>query len=258
MKAYSMVRHDPHYRREAFAAGLTACGYEVHGPPRDTPRPDDVLLIWNRYGPWERAAAAFDRVGAAVICCENGVLGRDFKTRHGWYSIARDIPAAQGGAFPIGGPERWAGWGVTFCEWRNGGREVIVLAQRGIGPAGVAEPPGWHRRVYEKLKASQPRPVRIRAHPGENAAIPLERDLENAFCCVTWGSGAGLKALIYGVPVFFGNPGWIGRTAAQPLGASIEYPWRHERALTFERLAWSTWNIEEIATGLPFRRLLHP
>lgn len=252
-----MIRHDPHYRREAFNAGLQACGYEVHGPPREQPGKEDILVIWNRYGPWERAAAMFDRVGARVICCENGLMGRDWRgDRHHWYSLALDIPAAGGGRFPAGGPERWEKWGVTLCEWRKPGKEVIVLAQRGIGPPGIAQPPGWHRRVAERLQQATKRPVRIREHPGEHAAAPLEDDLRDAYCCVTWASGAALKALVFGVPVFFGHQKWIGAGAGQLLGKSIEYPYLQSRLPMFERLAWSTWNTEEIATGLPFRRLL--
>lgn len=256
MKAFSMIRFDPHYRREAFNAGLEACGYQVHGHPREAPNRDDVLVIWNRYGPWGEAAARFDHAGARVICAENGVLGRDWQEKNKWYSIALDIPAAYGGRFPASGPERWKSWGVNLCEWRKEGKEVIVLAQRGIGPAGHAQPHGWHIKTAERLRTMTDRPVRIREHPGERAAIPVEADVQNAFCVVTWASGAALKAVIAGVPVFFGCPQWIGAGAGQQIGKTIEYPYLQGREPMLERLAWSTWNTKEIATGEPFRRLL--
>ncbi|MGE5713895.1 MAG: hypothetical protein ACM32F_08465 [Betaproteobacteria bacterium] len=262
--AYVMIRGEPQYRADAFKQGLRASGFTIHGAPRAQPtNADDVLVIWNRYGRFNHYAEVFERAGARVIVAENGFLGRD--TPGGpWYSLCSSLPLACG-SWPTFHGEDWR-WdeiahasGARICEWRKDGNEIIILAQRGIGPPGVRQPDGWHRRTAEQLKAAGHR-VRVREHPGEKPPpISLEDDLRNARAVVTWASGAAFKALLLGVPVLYGCEQWVGRDAATFLRVSrnleISLP---ERLPTFRRLAWSCWRIPEIVTGLPFRRLLWP
>jgi hypothetical protein len=254
--AYVMLRADPQYRADAFRQGLRAAGFQVTGAPRmQPPNPDDVLVIWNRYGRFNFYADVFERAGARVIVAENGFLGRD-RVGGPWYSITETNPLACG-RWPVGDVSRWEYIGDEICEWRKVGAEIIILAQRGIGPNGVRQPDGWHRRTAEQLKAAGHR-VRVREHPGERKPpVTLEDDLRNARAVVTWASGAAFRALLLGVPVLYGCNEWVGRGAAAPLKVSrdLEISWP-ERLPTFQRLAWSCWQIPEIATGLPFLRLL--
>lgn len=259
--AYVMIRAEPCYRADAFKQGLRAAGYLIQGAPRaQPPNPCDVLVIWNRYGRFNHYAEVFERAGARVIVAENGFLGRDAPGGP-WYSLCSSMPLACG-SWPVfhGEEHRWDeiayAMGAKICEWRNSGNEIIILAQRGIGPPGVRQPDGWHRRTAEQLKAAGHR-VRVRVHPGENPPpISLEDDLRNARAVVTWASGAAFKALLLGVPVLYGCEQWVGREAATFLRVSrnleISSP---ERLPTFRRLAWSVWRTREIVTGLPFRRL---
>ena len=263
--AYVMIRAEPQYRADAFRQGLRAAGFQIAGAPRvQPPNPDDVLVIWNRYGRFNHHAEVFERAGARVIVAENGCLGRDAPGGP-WYSVTLTNPLA-GGDWPAPQSEPVPRWdaisrhlGAEICEWRKGGNEIIILAQRGIGPPGVRQPDGWHRRTAEQLRAHGHR-VRIREHPGENKpAVELIDDLRNARAVVTWASGAAFKALLWGVPVFYGCGKWVGRDAAMPLflegNPKLEITWR-ARLPTFQRLAWSQWRIPEIAAGLPFRLLL--
>lgn len=263
--AYVMLRPDPVYRADAFKQGLRVAGYQIAGAPRmQPPNPNDVLVIWNRYGRFNAYAEVFERAGARVIVAENGFLGRD-RVDGPWYSITLGNPLACG-RWPVDEDDlarRYARFDwllyrmdVEICEWRKDGAEIIILAQRGIGPNGVRQPDGWHRRVAEQLRAAGHR-VRVREHPGERTPIcSLEDDLRNARAVVTWASGAAFRALLLGVPVLYGCTEWVGRDAATPLEVSrnlaINWP---ERLPTFRRLAWSCWQIPEIATGIPFQRL---
>jgi hypothetical protein len=63
---------------------------------------------------------------------------------------------------------------------------------------------------------------------------------------VTWGSGAAIKALQWGIPVVSEMPDWIGEQDNTDAG----------RLEMFRRLAWAQWTMEEIAHGEPFARLL--
>jgi hypothetical protein len=255
--AYLMIRAEPQYRRDSFAQGLRAAGFTINAVPHITPNPQDVLVIWNRYGRFNHHADVFEHAGARVIVAENGFLGRDAPGGP-WYSVTETNPLAAG-TWPAGNGDRWEEVGAKICEWRTGGNEIIILAQRGIGPPKVRQPDGWHRRIAEQLRAAGHK-VRIREHPGEKPPVtPLEVDLRNARAVVTWASGAAFKALLLGVPVFYGCATWVGREAAIPLdlinNRAMTTQWR-ERLPTFQRLAWSQWRTHEIATGLPFLRLL--
>lgn len=261
-RAFCLVRAEPAYRRESFVAGLKAAGYLDHGACRDTPRPDDVLVIWNRYGGFDRQACVFEQFGARVIVAENGLLGRMWQGEP-WYTLALDSPAGVG-RWPGDHGSRWDSFGVKPCEWRKGGTEAIVIGQRGIGPSGVAMPHGWDLRAVDQLRRAGER-VRLRPHPGERPASDLFTDLENAKYVVTWSSGAALRALLWGIPVIYGLNQWIGATAATPFDQVArrlpELPdssslARGDRNTMFARLGWTIWRIPEIEAGLPFQRLL--
>lgn len=86
--------------------------------------------------------------------------------------------------------------------------------------------------------------------------MALQDDLANAWAVATWGSGAALKALLMGVPVFHAFPQWIGKAAARPFRCPIEEPFLDDRLPMFRRLAWAIWSADEIARGEPFRCLL--
>lgn len=259
-RAHLLLRPAPAYRRDSFAAGLEAAGYQIDGTPRADPAPGDILVIWNRYGREHLLAQRFERAGNVVLVAENGPLGRTWLETQ-WYALTRTLPLARG-EFVAGPVDRWDSFGVDICEWRKNGTEIIVLAQRGIGPPGVAQPRDWHQLAAQSLKRHAP--VRIREHPGEKPALDLATDLRRALCVVTWASGAALKALLWGLPVFYGLPGWIASSAAElfdpraPLELFDRLPLAYGRARLpfFRALGWTMWRTHELATGTPFLRLL--
>lgn len=251
MRAVCKIRETPHYRRDAFQGGLKRCGYTLTDHISD-PGPDDLLVIWNRYGVLHEEAKRFERAGARVIIAENGYLGVDWIGDR-WYAMSLTHHNGAG-TWNAHGPERWASFGVDLCDWRQPGGELIVLPQRGIGPKGVAMPRDWARRILPSLQGTR---HRIRQHPGMNKCIPLKRDLQDALAVVTWGSGAALKALVYGVPVFYEMPKWIGGTAACHVDqADFRHPVYADRLPMFERLAWAMWRVSEIESGEAFECLL--
>lgn len=259
--AYLLIRPLPHYRRGSFEAGLRALGFQIGGVPRGTISPADVLVMWNRYGPDHRLAEHFSKCGGTVIVAENGLLGRDRPDGH-WYSLALDYPAAMGGALPL----RIEGWnrtdiiGAKLGELRQGGDEVMVLEQRGIGPPDWASPPKWAEKMAARLALDTNRLIRIRAHPGENKSTPIEDDLRNVWCVVTWASSAAIRAMVAGVPVFYALPTWIAKAGGRQLWGrmDLENPLRdpYARRMAIERVGRSTWHTMEIETGEPFARLL--
>lgn len=233
MKAWLNLRLTVPERQKAFRSGLTALGYEVVDGLTNRPGPKDILVTWNRIQGAHQAAAAFELDGRPVLVTENASWGNEFAGRR-WYTMARNWHNTAG-CFPIGGPDRWDSLGIQLTPWRKEG-ETVILPQRGIGPPGVAMPRSW----------PEGRKGRIRQHPGQGAAVPLEEDLAGAGKVVTWGSGAAIKALMWGIPVESHMPGWIGEQDNTDEG----------RLEMFRTLAWAQWTLEEIADGWAFRWLL--
>lgn len=244
MKAVCTLRRDIAYRRDAFREGLEAAGYTLVERTLK-PEPDDLLLIWNRYGINDYFANLFEKAGAKVFVTENGWLGKSWRNA-GWFALSKNHHCGAG-AWTVGGPERWDSLNVPLAPWRTEG-ERIILAQRGIGEPGLASPPEWAERIRATYGG------RIRKHPGKHAPdISLEEDLKDAGEVITWASGAALKALTMGIPVRAACTKWIGFGAA----SAMHEPLKRDDAARlnmFRRLAWAMWTLEEIRTGLPFQR----
>jgi hypothetical protein len=260
MKAFSLIRPGPEYRRDAFAAGLKAIGFDyAEGWQGQVPARDDVLLIWNRYASFDHAAATFERAGAAVLVAENGYIGNDEKGRQ-HYALARNGHNGSGTWF-VGNDDRWGRLGVPVQAWREQGRHVLIIGQRSIGSPTMASPVGWEEKMAAELRRLTRREVRIRHHPEHrNLSLrprtTLEDDLRHAWAVVTWASGAGVRALVSGIPVFFAAPHWIAAGGASRHWHMIENPPLPDRMPALRRLAWAQWTLDEISTGLPFRYLL--
>jgi hypothetical protein len=261
MRAICLIRDQPAYRKEAFWAGLQCLGYRVMDRAVGPFGPDDVAVIWNRYGCGDALATAVEAAGGRVVVCENGYLGREWRGGF-WYAMALDQHNGAGRWFPEG-PHRWASIAEDLAPFRLMSARVLVLPQRGIGAAGVAMPGAWLDQmrpggdVYAQARVAGLNMV-IRDHPGDGAASSLDEAFDGVGLTLTWASGAALKGLVSGIPVSSWFDRWIARDAG---GVGIDgmiHPVRSDvaRRRVFESLAWAMWEVEEIAHGVPFRHLL--
>lgn len=231
--AWLNLRYSLAERVEVFKRGLERLGYEVRPSFTHTPGPSDILVTWNRIGPVNEAAERYGN----VLVVENSAWGNGFADGR-WLSIARDRHNTAG-MFPVGGPERWDELGVELADWRPEG-ETVILPQRGIGSVPTAMPKGWAVGAHARFGG------RIRPHPGRNQDRPLADDLAQCGRVVTWGSGAAVQAMMWGIPVVSEMPDWIGEQDNTDSG----------RLEMFRRLAWAQWTLDEIRAGEPFARLL--
>ena len=234
------IRKEPAYRREAVENGLKRLGYAIlnkGGNPRSR---DDLLCLWNRKaGSEETMAEQWERRGGTVIIMENGYLQKVDKSMY-----ALSVHGHNGsGWFPTGTEDRFTALGFPLKEMVDRKGHDLVCAQRGIGSKLMASPPRWAEKMAEKLKAAGRHP-RIRAHPGNFAPkVSLLDDLKGAARCVIWSSGAGVRALVEGIPVVHAAPHWICAG------------WEGNRVEALQRMAHGQWRHEEIATGEPFARM---
>lgn len=237
-------------------AGLQAAGYEVmkSGWPK-TVEPGDVAVTWNRYFDTHIAAERFEAVGGTVIVAENGYV----RGRHDggdYYALA--LHAHNGrGKTPTGGAERWRTLGIDLKPWRTTGDHILVAPNRSFGQPGSIMPPDWADDAAARLKSVTKREIRIRQHPANKVPpVPLEDDLRNCWAVVIWSSSVGVRALIEGIPVICEAPYWVCKAAALENMDQLNRGGVVHRRAAFERLAWSQWSVDEIATGQPFERLM--
>lgn len=236
--AWLNLRHNVKSRTEAFTKGLERLGYTVQPGVTTVPNPGDIFVTWNRIREGRLAAGAFESRGLPVLVAENASWGNGFMGGH-WYTLARGYHNTSG-CFPIGDASRWDEIEADVKPWRRPGGETIILPSRGIGPPGHAMPDGWGQSALARFGG------RLRPHPGQDGCLPLDEDLKSAGRIITWGSGAAILALMWGVRVLSEMPNWIGEQDNTDQG----------RLDMFRRLAWAQWRLGEIASGEAFARLL--
>lgn len=219
-------------RKEALVEGLRACGLKVKdGFPTEA---NGVFVTWNRSGVAELCARNFERAGKRVVVLENSSWNGLVPGK--WLHL---VPHRHNtaGVFRIGDSTRWDSLGIKLEQWRPEGGETVALAQRGIGSPPTAMPKDWPLRQR----------CRVRRHPGRGATIEsLRDDLAKCSRVVTWGSGAAIHALAWGIRVKSEMPNWIGEQDNTDEG----------RLAMFRRLAWAQWRLEEIASGEALRWVL--
>lgn len=255
--AHVCIRQNIEARIDAITSGMARAGYRVeHGAPLPARR-GDALVLWNRMHGHNDIADAYLRAGCPVFILENGYLGKSFAGSV-WYALSLDHHNGAGRTYPQG-PERWDALGVPLAPFRATGEEVVLLPQRGIGAPGVRMPSHWPVDAMSALKRAGFDRLRIRPHPGRNkGGVALLDDLAHARAVATWGSGAALRALQAGVPVFYGFKQWVGVRASRLLSDAGDGVLCDEqrRLAMFRDLAWGMWSVDELATGAPFARLL--
>jgi hypothetical protein len=231
-----------------FGKGLQRLGYQIANVPKQEPTKNDVLVIWNRLHTTDGHAKRYEAAGAKVVICENGWIGEDT------YAICLGQHNGAGDWY-IGPTSRWPSFGIDVKPWRTKGEHVLVIPQRGMGIPPVGMPRNWQVTVTERLNDLTDRPIRIR-YP-QFREDPLEPDFRDAHCTVIWGSGAGIKSIVAGVPVYYEMPEWIGSPAATDLLVvdTLERPFIGDRDAMLHNLSWAMWKTEEIERGEPFECL---
>lgn len=248
-----LLRDNGSAKIPAFKAGCERAGYRVTNHfGLDKLGSGDLLLTWNRHMGTDHICQRAEKRGVQILVAENGYIGAD---PHGKQFYALALGHHNGaGSWKLGKDDRWGKIGVPLKDWRTQGQHVLLLPQRGIGEPGVRMPARWAETTSALVRAHTKRPVITRRHPGR-LHIPLEPDLANAWCAITWASGAGIKATAAGIPVFHDFPQWIGGAAATPLRnkkgslADLEQPFLGDRLPMFQRLAWAQWSLAEIESG---------
>jgi len=125
-----------------------------------------------------------------------------------------------------------------------------------MGERGVRMEKTWPADVVRRLKSVTKRPIVVRDHPGPRPHPPIMTELAGAWASVVWASGAGIKSLCAGIPVFYEFDKWIGKDAAVLGIDRIEAPYLGSISTTLRKVSWAQWSPDEIQSGEAFRWLL--
>lgn len=244
------------FTREVWVEGISRAGYEVVSDIEE-PRCDDALFIWHLFPRNLQEAQRFFFAGAKVFVVENGHLGNHLGLR--WVSMSLSWP---NGRYPSHlGRERRSYYGLNLEPWRCDSTEVLGLGQLLYQNANYTNidywpkfpPRGWDHTLYRICD-------RVRLHPahyrnmGEAHPVSLRDDLYNAKAVVTWCSTAALKAMVMGIPVFYGYNNWIGRHGGTHIShANFNDPQHGDRDTCFDHVFASMWTVDEIRSGMAIK-----
>jgi hypothetical protein len=162
--------------------------------------------------------------------------------------------------------------------WTNSGLNIVIAAQRSDSEQWAGQPPtvAWLTETAMTIRKHTDRPIIVRPHPRQRISdIPgcviempkpiqgtydsfnYEQCLSTAWAVVNHNSGPGTQAILNGVPAFVHSSSLAAPVSNTDL-SSLNNPVRPDRTAWLEKLACTEWYTDEIATGLPLKRLLLP
>lgn len=256
----------------AVRAGLDSLGIKHNNMDSSA----DVAVIWSQLwhgrmkhnqGVWD----AFRNSNRPVVVVEVGMLRRGGTWKLGVNGTGNN---AYYGDELI--PGRAAQLRLETQPWSNAGYNIVIAAQRSDSEQWAGQPPtvAWLTETANTIRKYTDRPIVIRPHPrqrisdipgcviemprpiqGTYDSFDYDRCLSTAWAVVNHNSGPGSLAVLNGVPAFV-----HASSLAAPVGntdlSAINNPSRPDRTAWLERLAHTEWYAEEIASGLPLKRLL--
>lgn len=220
-----------------------------------TPRGQCVEAVFN----------AHQTRGGQHLVIERGFVHRDRYYMAGWGGLNGRADFCNS-RMPS---DRWKKLNVAVAPWRSTGEHVVLCGQV-PWDASVQHTDhiDWCRETAIRLRSLTQRPVIFRPHPMYNEAVPMDDtgvrissnadlvdDLKNAWAVVTFNSNAGVEATIAGVPAFAFDPGAMGYSIMNQSLDLIEAPKMPRRQQWLNNLAYTQWNLDEIAEGLAWIHL---
>lgn len=237
-------------------------------------QPDaDVAVFYGMSGNLRRIFEDYQAVGRIAVYIDLGYWSRRApggrKTRYNGYhkfSINARHPTAYFRNRQHDGG-RLAVHGIAIQPWRSAGGHILIAGMGTKASKFEGFPyEEWERSAIDRIRAMTDRPIVYRPKPNCKQAKPIagtiysppeqpiEAVLSNCHAVVTHHSNVAVDGLVAGVPCFC----WEG--VATPLAlqslAQIESPVTHDgREQWAADIAWTQWNLAEMADGSAWRYL---
>lgn len=200
-----------------------------------------------------------------ILCLEHGYIGDRRKyTSLGWNGLNNYATFAE---YPDDNGARFKRHGGILKPWKNGGEYILILGQvKGDSSLKGQDIAPWYQRMAKEAHDHYGLPVYFRPHPVSqrrkgyesirglnNLGGTLDEAIAGALFTIAYNSNSCLDSVMQGVPCYAGDRGTMAWDLCMKEIAPIVYPKRED---VVSRVAWTQFDLEEIAAGWPLKRLL--
>ena len=263
---------------DAFSNSVTSNG----GSIIDSDSIDDanVHVIWsvlfhgrmaNNRSVWDNCRAR----GKPVIVLEVGGIQRGTTWKVGLNGINRDAYFGDMG----NSNNRACLHSLELKPWRSNGEYILLCGQhdKSLQWQNMPRMSNWFLNTYDEIRKHTDRPIIFRPHP--RCKLPhIERGLKyvyrqdpvkiggsyddfdmgftNIHCTISYSSNPGIHSIIDGVPSFVSTSS-LAYPVANDINClhNIENPVMPDRTQWINDYAYTEWTVDEIAQGIPLKRL---
>jgi hypothetical protein len=259
---------------DAFRQGAHSLGFTCSDNSNDS----DVDVIWSvlfsgkmtaNKAIWEKNTAS----AKPTIVLEVGGIQRGTTWKVGLNGINRDAYFG-----PTGNSDSRANLlGLVLKSWRTDGKDILVCGQhdKSLQWQNMPRMSDWVMTTIETIQTHTDRPIIFRPHP-RCSLFNIEYEFKNVrrqnpiklsgtyddydmqfnsvYATVSWSSNPGIHSILNGVPAFVG-PASLAYDVANTDLSQIENPLMLDRQQWLNDYAHTEWTVEEIAQGIPLKRL---
>lgn len=261
---------------DAFADGAKSLGHDIAW--NDSVSDVDVIwsVLWNgrmakNKTIWERNLAQ----SKPTLVLEVGGIQRGTTWKVGLNGINRDAYFGDSGNDSL----RANSLGLVCKPWRSGGDFILICGQhdKSLQWQNMPRMSQWVMSTIEEIQKHTNRPIVFRPHP--RCPLPniehefknvrrqqpkqtpgsyddFDIDYSNVYATVSYSSNPGIHSVLEGVPAFVSTSS-LAYDAANDIDFlhDIETPYKPDRQQWLNDYAWTEFTVEEIALGLPLKRL---
>ena len=263
---------------DAFEHSLVSNGHTITNS--SDIRNADVHVLWSvlfngRMAPNQRIwtdARTFDK---PVIVLEVGGIKRGTTWKVGLNGINRDAYFGDTGM----DSNRSSLQRLKLTPWRTSGEYILICGQhdKSLQWSKMPRMSNWFLNTYDEIRKHTDRPIIFRPHPRcrlehierglknvirqeprhvTNTYDDFDMGFNNIWATVSYSSNPGIHSIISGVPSFVSNS-----SLAYPVANDIDFlhniedPVMPDRAQWLNDYAWTEYTVDEIAQGIPLKRL---
>lgn len=150
--------------------------------------------------------------------------------------------------------KRFDHFNIKVRPYKNNGKYILVCPSS-VGIHKYLRKTTWTNDIVEEIKKHTDRPIKIRQKPRgrgtsgpSEATVSLEKDLQDAYACVTSCSISAVEAICNGVPVFCDEKSFATPVAETDI-TKIESPKIIDPYQWLCSLAYQQFTPEEIENG---------
>ena len=165
-----------------------------------------------------------------------------------------------------------------LIKWKDNGNYILLCMQK-VGDASLRgmDVFEWTAQTVKELRQHTEREIIIRPHPlyrkrkqhdilrkqllteknvtwqlsnlKHKSWTPIQEQLDESWCVVTYTSGTGVDAVLQGTPSIACDPGSMAYEVSSPKLAEIENPYRGDKTIWQNKISHCQWSIDEFESG---------